>query len=42
MNEEKRGKVSEGEAKFFASPSERRKKPLRKAGGHPSFITFLG
>jgi len=27
MNEEKRGKVSEGEAKFFASLSERRKKP---------------
>ena len=41
MNEEKRGKVSKGEAKFFASPSERRKIPLKKAVGCPFFVPFL-
>jgi len=34
--------VSEGKAKFFASPSERRKIPLRKAGGCPFLVRFLG
>jgi len=41
VNEEKRGKVSEGEVKFFASPSERRKIPLKKAVGCPFFVPFL-
>jgi len=38
VNKETRGKVFEGEAKFFASLSERRKTLLRKAGG----VSFLG
>ena len=41
MKEEKRGKVSEGEAKFIASPKRAKANPVKKSKGCPFFRPFF-